>query len=162
MWEKYVLFANTWAYLLPSSDLHLPSIVSVDHSPERVFLLNTLSALYLLDSGRMAERRNFCVVFFRVLEAVLKLMPHLSLSCWGVTSVCLSELWNVCNAGASEVPGSIDESRCSDFAAGSSLIGFGFCWSNDDIFCWIESSIWNCVNLGCNFIWGGYGQFWHR
>ena len=79
MREKNALFANTCAYLLPSSDLHLAPIVSVDQSPRRVFLVNTRPVLYLLLNGRTALRRKFCVVFFNVLAAVEILIPQRSL-----------------------------------------------------------------------------------
>ena len=101
MREKFYLFANTWAYLLPLSHLHLVSIVSVDQSPRRVFLLNNRSVLYLLLNGRTALRRNFWVVFFSVLVAVGTLIPQCSLRSWVVTSVWRSELWNACVKGTS-------------------------------------------------------------
>ena len=104
MRDKYALFANNWAYLLPSSDLHLASILSVDQSPIRVFLLNTQSVLYLLLNRRTALRRNFWVVFFSVLVAVGTLIPQRSLRSWVVTSICLSELWNVWVKGKSDLP----------------------------------------------------------
>ena len=70
MWEKNALFENNCVYLLPSSDFHLASIVSVDQSPQRVFLVNTRSIVYIILNGRMALRRKFCVVFFNVFGAV--------------------------------------------------------------------------------------------
>ena len=107
MREKNALFANNCAYLLPSSYLHLASIVSLDHSPRRVFLVNTRSILFILLNGRTVLCRNFCVVFFNVFAAVEILIPQCSLRSWAVTSECISELWNVCVIGTSDFPGSM-------------------------------------------------------
>ena len=77
--EKYPLFANTWAYLLPSSDTQLSSKVSVDHFPSIVLRRNIRSAQYLIDNGKRSLRRRFYVVFFNVLVAWFKLIIHCSL-----------------------------------------------------------------------------------
>ena len=52
-----------------SSDLNLPSIVSVDHITFRVFWLNIILARYRRDNGSIALRINFCVVFLNVWSA---------------------------------------------------------------------------------------------
>ena len=71
-----------------------------------------MSVLYLLLIGRMALRKNLCVVFLKVAVAALGLIPHRSLSCCGDTSECLSLLWNVCNVGTLVKPGSMRSLRC--------------------------------------------------
>ena len=91
----------------PSGDFYLPSNVSVDHLPRSVFLSNIMSVLYLLLNGRMALRKNFSVVFLKEAVATLRLILYRSQSCCGVTSECLSLLWNVCNVGTSVNPGSM-------------------------------------------------------
>ena len=114
-------------------------MVSVDQVPDRVFLVNTLSALYLLLKGRTALRINFCVVFLSVLIAVATLMPHLSLRLSGETSECLLELWNVLMSGISDAPAWIASSLCNDNEFGvvsvlGEMIGsFLVITRNDDI-----------------------------
>ena len=73
--------------MFPINDLHLPSIVSVDHLPERVFLSNIMSDLYLQLRGRVALRKNRCVVFLRVDIVCGREICHLSLKSSGDTSV---------------------------------------------------------------------------
>ena len=107
IWDQNALFAKTCAYLLPSSDLNLASIVSVYQSPWKVFLVNNRSVLYLLLNGRTALLRNFYVVLFNVLVVVEILITQPSLIYWAVTSKCLLELWNVCVIGTSYFPGSM-------------------------------------------------------
>ena len=107
MRDKNALFTKTCAYLLPSSDLHLASIVSVYQSPWKVFFVNNQSVLYLLLNGRTALIRNFYVVLFNVLGVVEILITQPSLIYWAVTSKCLLELWNVCVIGTSYFPGSM-------------------------------------------------------
>ena len=107
MRDKNALFTKTCAYLLPSSDLNLASIVSVYQSPWKVFLVNNRSVLYLLLNGRTALIRNFCVFFFNVLAAVEIQIPQRSLISWAVTSKCLSELWSMRVIGTSDFPGSM-------------------------------------------------------
>ena len=51
----------------------------------------------------MALRMNRCLVFFSILAAMDKPMPHLLLSVWASASECLSELENVDGMGASEM-----------------------------------------------------------
>ena len=79
MQEKNALFTKTGMYLLPLIDLNLVSVVSVNQSPWRVLLVNTQSLIYILLNGRTVIRRNFCVVFFNVLESVEILIPQHSL-----------------------------------------------------------------------------------
>ena len=98
---------KTWAYLLPSSVLLWPSKVSVDYYLFKALRLNTLSVLYLRDSGRMALRTNLCVVFLRALDTAMRLIPHLSLKLLGVTSGCLLLLIKVLVIGTFVTPQSI-------------------------------------------------------
>ena len=79
MQKKNTLFRKTCVYLLPSGDLHLAFILSVDQSPQRIFLVNTLYVIYIILNGRTEICRNFCIVFFIVLEAVEILIPQRSL-----------------------------------------------------------------------------------
>ena len=79
MREKNALFAKTCASLLPSSDLHLASIVSVDHHPQIIFLVNNRSVIYLLLNGSTELRRKLCVVLFNLLTVAEILILQRSL-----------------------------------------------------------------------------------
>jgi hypothetical protein len=81
---RKVPFENTWAYLLPSCDLHRPSIVSDAHIPS-IFFLNILSALYCLASGIIAYLASCRVVLFNVSLACSNPICHRSLRASGYT-----------------------------------------------------------------------------
>ena len=104
MWEKNASFAKTYAYLLPSSDLHIASIVYVGQFPRRAFIVNTGSVLYILISRRTTIHSNFCIVFLNVLAAVEIMIPQRSLRYFAVTSKCLSEIWILWVIGMSDFP----------------------------------------------------------
>ena len=89
---------------MTSSEKPLPSILSVNHSTSKLLLANTWSVLYILDNGRMALHRNFCLVLCKGMEEIRKLIPHIQLKSCGVTSECTSELENLFEAGTSYLP----------------------------------------------------------
>ena len=103
----FSLLSPRQTMVLPSIDLHIASIVSMYQSPQRIFLVNTLYVIYIILNGRTEICRNFCIVFFIVLEAVEILIPQRSLRYWAVTSECLSEIWHVCVIGIYDFPESI-------------------------------------------------------
>ena len=71
-------------------DFTVEKKVSVANLPSKVLTLYLLSALYLLERGKMADLVPLCVVTLRVALALAGLIPNLSHSISSVTFVCLS------------------------------------------------------------------------
>ena len=90
------LLANTCPYLFPYLDIHLPSSVSVNHSPLSRGFSYILSARYLLANGITADQTILWVVRLRVSVACPNPIQQLSIKSWGVTDLCLSFDSNVC------------------------------------------------------------------
>ena len=86
---------------------HLLFIVSHDHCPCSVFLVNTLSVRYILSKIIPALCNKLCRVFLSVILAWGKIIPHCSLKSYIVTSVCLYDIWKVLKYVTSELPISI-------------------------------------------------------
>ena len=136
--------------MFPSSEMTLLSILYVDRPLSKVFLVNTWYVLYLLANRRMELHRNLCVVFYKVLEEILKLILHISLKSFIVTSGCWSELENVFEASTSDLPESNWLSRTKTFEAltsGSDVVTyveaiFWLIWSKSNNYSEFSSSWW--------------------